>query len=78
MSKEIKFDRDWFGTLNINERVDFLIKQKFTCEIEIIDLQPVSKVYVAGVGTPIIGKGNESEDSMISRAKEWLESLRKD
>ncbi|HAV1338021.1 TPA: hypothetical protein JG819_004685 [Vibrio parahaemolyticus] len=77
MSKDIQFDRKWFEKLSINERVDFLMGQEFTCEIEIIDLQPVAKVYVAGVGLPIIGIENESEESMISRAKEWLEGCRK-
>ena len=47
MSKQITFDREEYSKLSTaKERAEFLLKQEFTVELEIIDLEPRSKVYV--------------------------------
>jgi hypothetical protein len=64
-------------TLNTaHERAQYLLGQEFTVRIDIVDLTPVGRAYVAGISTPIVGTAGETDEQIIVRAKAWLQGIR--
>lgn len=56
-----------------SERARYLLEQKFTVGLDIVDLTPVARAYVGGISTPIVGATGETDEQIIARAKAWLQ-----